>query len=395
MSRWRASLCGLALALAATISGPGFAATQTASTRCSADAAGDDVSDLLADMQSPRAFASAPDLFKALAARQPAHVQRLLKGGADARQCHRGVSMLSLAAMLGEDDALRMLVQAVGHPDAVRDSDGGSALLSALGRGRFGTAAQLLRQGADPLLRTDRGLGSLHQLAMAGPAAGDAWVDEQVNLARQLAARGVAVDTPDPQGGNALLLATVQRNTALAGWLLSKGADPDLVNQRGTSAQALAQRQGNTVLLGMFDRARLLRPLRQGRNADFVAQLAGCGGAGHPVSPAVATELLLPAMAFRQADVTRALLACGADANARSRVDSNGEAQLITPLVYAAGDLGSLQLVQALLDSGADATAPSQRPDGSALTLPQEAARKAGHHDIARLLAARAARPGR
>lgn len=394
MTTWRATLGSLALAFAATIACPAIAATQAATVRCSAEAGGDDLSELLAEMQSPRAFATAPDLFKALAARQPATVRRLLKAGADARACYRGVSMLSVAAMLGEDDALRMLVQAVGHPDAVRDSDGSTALLAALGRGRFGMAAQLLRQGADPLLRTDGGLGSLHQLAMAGPVAGDAWVGEQIGLARQLAARGVVVDAPGPQGGTALLLATVQRNTALVAWLLSQGADPDQVNQRGTSAQALAQRQGHAVLLGMFDRARLLRPLRQGRSADFVAQLAGCGGPGHPVSPAVATELLLPTLAFRQPDVTRALLACGADANVRSKVDSEGQAQFITPLVYAAGDLGSLPLVQALLDGGADARAPSQRLDGSALTLPQDAARKAGHHDIARLLAARAARPG-
>lgn len=395
MMSWSVAVGGLVLVCAAAIASPVCAAPQVSSVRCTAEAGGDGLDDLLAELQAPRSLAAAPDLFKALGARQPATVQRLLKAGADARQCYRGISVLSFAALLGDDEALRLLVPAVGHPDAVRDADGSTALLAALGRGRFGTAAGLLRLGADPLQRTDGGLGSLHLLSMAGPAAGDAWVADQVNTARLLVARGVAVDAPGPQGGSALLLATAQRNTSLVAWLLSQGADPDLANQRGSSAQSLAQRQANTVLLGMFDRARLMKPLRQGRHADFVQQLAGCGSGSHPVSATVATELLLPTLAYRRPDVTRALLACGADANVRSQVDGGGKPQLITPLVYAAGDLGSLPLVQALLDAGADARAPSQRLDGTALALPLDVARQAGHADIARLLAARISQPPR
>lgn len=391
-----ALVCALSCALLA--GGPLAAAPQAAAQRCPADPAssGDDVADLIAELSAVRKRAGpAPSLFEALAARQGATLQKLLKAGTDARQCYRGLSVLTFAAHLGDNDSVRLLVQAIGHADGLLDSDGNSGLLAALSNGRFGTAELLLRLGADASRRSDGGLGALHQLAMAAPGSANAWADEQVNLARQLVARGLAPDAPGPQGSTALQLATALRNTSLVAWLLSQGADPDKPNQRGSSAQTVAQRQSNTALLGMFDRARLLRPLRQGRAVDFVQQLAGCGAAGHPVSAAVATDMLLPTLAYRQPEVTRALLACGADANARVQVDNGGTAILITPLVYAAGDLGSLPLVQALLDGGADAKAPSQALDGRPLTRPLDAARKAGHHDIARLLAERTTLPAR
>lgn len=393
MRAWR-HLSWLVLALAG-LSGPLAAARQPAAPvaeRCVLPPDQHDA-DPLAEVASHAA--TAPPVFKALGPGRLDLLDRALKAGVDPNACFMGISALSLSARMGDEAQVRRLLAAGAQVDKPLGAEGGSALFSALGAGRYAVARTLLQMGANARLRDGAGMTTLHQLALAGVPGDTAGIDDQVDVARRLASLGVPVDARGPQGSSALLLATAARNTVLVGWLLSKGADPDQANQRGESARTLAQRKGHDVLLRMFDRAQLTRPLRQGRSADFVQQLAGCGTPGHPVNAAVATELLMSVLSFRMADAARALLACGADANERVQVDAGGSPQRITPLVYAAGDLGSLPLVQALLDAGADPSAPSQRLDGTPLTLPMDAARKAGYEDIARVLAARAAKPGR
>lgn len=395
MSRLSHIAAGMAIFCASLGFLPWASAAPPAVQRCAPDAGGEGLAGLIAELKSPGSGQPVPDLIQAIQARRLDTVSRLLKTRPKALVCHHGMSALSFAAFNGDDDAVRLLVRAMGHPDAVLDSDGKTALFSSLARGQWRTLDLLVRLGADPLHRADRGLNALHQLAMADQGTREGWADVQVKVAGALVASGLAVDAPGPQGYTALQLATVHRHTTLVAWLLNQGADPDHIDQRGGSAQAVAQRSGNAPMLSLFARARLLNLLREERLTEFAQKLDSCGGAAQPVSPSVATDLLMPSLRHRQPEITRALLACGANANLPGPAEMGGKPQQTTPLVYAAGELGSLPLVKLLLDAGADASAPAQRPGGTALVLPLDAARQAGHEDIVRLLAARMAQPAR
>src|SRR5262249_18002426 len=142
---------------------------------------------------------------------------------------------------------------------------------------------------------------------------------------------------------------------------------------------------------------------------DGVRLLLAHGGAVNAVESRTGTTALMWAASENRADAIRALVAAGADLNARSKVTSYphtppgviGDAleegysyvgQTVLPrggwtaLMYAARQ-GSLDAARALADSGADFNVAD--PDGTpALTL----AIINGHYDVAALLVEKGAR---
>ncbi|MET7435985.1 MULTISPECIES: ankyrin repeat domain-containing protein [Streptomyces] len=101
-------------------------------------------------------------LFEATLSSDASGVRALLSNGADPERSDKdGTTPLYLAAVQGEADIARMLMEAGAFPD--RESSGpgseGTPLCAAACWGHTETVRELLTHGADPNLREDHGTG--------------------------------------------------------------------------------------------------------------------------------------------------------------------------------------------------------------------------------------------
>jgi ankyrin repeat protein len=297
-------------------------------------------------------------------------VRLLLRAGADANVVNRyGVTPLSLAATNGSAAVIEALVKAGADPNT-SSREGQVPLMMAARTGNPEAMSVLMDHGADPNVR-ERWLGEtalMWAAAQDHAAAVQALIDHGADVdarsalstiptltasgiglitmefpkggwtalmyaaregagdgARTLAAAGADVNVAGPDGVTPLILAVINAHFDVASMLLDEGADPNR-----------ADRSGMTALYAAVEMRTL--PWMQGRPASK------------------------PSGRLDDIDIVKALLADGADVNAKlkapllQRNHTAGDPGLgegATPLMRAAKS-GDADLMRMLLEKGAD-----------------------------------------
>jgi len=280
----------------------------------------------------------------------PAMVERLLKAGANPN-AGRESPVLS-AARSGNVEVMTLLLAHGGDANAKEPGRGQTALMWAAAEKHAGVARVLIEHGADVKAKTvpvrtagsgrGGGIGGLGGGGMGGASNGAngftplLFAVRAGDLAsvRLLAGAGADVNDTAADGLSALVLATVRAQVDIAMFLLEKGADANLA---GTGFTALHWASGSweTELT-----VTSITPDREGEEWRTVAGLRE-----------------------RRTDLVKALLAHGADPNARirrppQRVGSSknpGLPELVgaTPFLIAAVG-GAADVMRVLAEHGAD-----------------------------------------
>jgi len=222
--------------------------------RCPEPPEGTDFGDY-SDEAVKRATRDAPAIAFVLGKGRRAELAGLLARGDDPNACLSGISMLGFSASFGEQEEVRMLLDAGARTDRPLDSGGDTPLFAALSSGHYGAAELLLARGANPLHVGDFGATALHRMSMAPVPTNDAGRAQQHRWADHLLALGLEVDVRLDRGATPLMLATAMRNRELAGFLLARGADPNAQDNRGSSPVSLARKRGDADWIELFERA--------------------------------------------------------------------------------------------------------------------------------------------
>lgn len=190
---------------------------------------------------------------------------------------------------------------------------------------------ELLRLGADPLARNDRG-------EVADPASCELWntpvFDETAGFDDfvQCVESDTDLAARDYYGNTVLHVAAWHEDPALAALLLEAGADIGVSNNLGDTPLHVAAALGNLAVVTLLLEAGAdpNAPNYQGYSSAHQAARHG------------------------SLEVMAALLAAGADVNARTRVGNE-------PLVIAVNEKRSIELIDVLLEAGADVDAADGR----------------------------------
>lgn len=257
----------------------------------------------------------------------------LLEAGVDPNARDRdGIVPIHLAATDNSNpEVVTLLVEAGADPNA-RDPYGNTPLHLAWYDGWFDrrpVMRELLRLGADPLVRNDAGMVAEQTHCDNWNSGYFPYLALPADYVRCLDG-GADPNERDGEGQMLLHRALEKQNLVVTALLLDAGADPNATNSLGNSAlmQAVSLRSYKTP--------------DPGRTAP---------------------------------DLVRLLLAAGADANEGTRWG-------FTPL-HSAVSQGAAELVGVLLEAGADPNHPYRGGD-----LPLAAATRSGHTEVIRLLEA-------
>jgi uncharacterized protein len=356
-------------------------------------------------------------------------VQALLKAGADvkARTNPSGVTPLHLAAAAGGADVIRALIDAGGDVNAKEAEWGQTPLMFAASQDRAAAITLLLSRRADPTITTktidivemlalDRAAGErqkkvLEASVQKGAQPTPSQVQAAIEASRELFASGKipppdksdagraggdvanAANTFNPEeinppvatkgGLTALLHAARQGHMAAARALVDGGAPIDQVGAGDATSPLLM-----AVINGQFDLAMFLI----GRHAN--PNLAAAGNGATPLWAAVNTQWQ-PRTRFPQPqemeqqkatylDVMKALLAAGADVNARMRTHPwylvySGCGNRNCGLADTAGSTAfwraayatDLEAMKLLVANGADTNIPTIAPPAPVRRGPQ------------------------
>jgi ankyrin repeat protein len=198
----------------------------------------------------------APPIALALGKARRAELRRLLSENVDPNVCLAGGSLLSISASAGDVDEVDLLLSGGADANRPRDSRGGTPLHTALSAGRLAVAQRLLQRGADPLVVTDSGLTSLHELTLAPSVRVSADSKLQLDIAHELVARGVDVNARAMvHRTTALMLAALQGNTPLVELLIQAKADPNIQDAKGKTAMTFAQSRGHNTVVQLLKHA--------------------------------------------------------------------------------------------------------------------------------------------
>jgi ankyrin repeat protein len=253
--------------------------------------------------------------------KNPELFRMLLKAGADPNARSKmigGGTMLIQAAGKDELEIVRALL-AAGADQNATDDKGETALLAAAREGHVEVTQALLAAGADPNTRDKEGT----------PVLGVAAFKAKEEVVSALLKAGADINASDRDGVTALMLATDMDHSGMFRTLLAAGADPN--------AKA---KSGAIMLKGSSIRGLIVDALKAGIRAEGMAMLA---------------------------DIMTMKIAMSAG-------DDKGET---TPLVIAAA-AGRAEMVQALLDAGADPNLSLEESQG-----PLGIAESKGHSEIA------------
>ncbi len=270
-------------------------------------------------------------------------VQALLKAGASvaARTTNTGVTALHLAAAAGNADVVRMLLDGGADVNARESEWGQTPLIFAAAQNRVDALHVLLARGADASITT-KTIDIAHQLALdkaatdrqrkvleASVAKGQQPTASQaqaaMHAARELLASGTIppAEKKEAEGGNAVNAAN--------------NFDPDEINP------PVASKGGLTALL---------HAARQGHIEAARALLAG-GAAIDEVGAGDATSPLLMAVIKGQFDMALFLIEHGANPN----LAAGGNARFPQPQEMGQQKATYLDVMKALLAAGADPNA--------------------------------------
>lgn len=290
-------------------------------------------------------------------------LKTLLAGGADLKAADAalrdGQTALMLAARTGRADAVTLLLEAGANPNASETRTGTTALMWAAVDNQADAVAALIRGGAQVNARS---------LVTSFPHTPPGVIGDALEEGNSYVGQTVL-----PRGGwTALMYAARQGSSAAITALADAAADLNLADPDGTTALGFA------VMNAHLDAAELL--LTRGANPNI-----GDRTGMTPLYAAVDLHTMQfgfgrpnpsPTQVAASVDMVRALLAHGADPNARlaartlKRVYTAGDGRLgkgATPYMRAAR-AGDVPLMKMLLASGADATL-SQENGNSPLLL--------------------------
>jgi uncharacterized protein len=301
--------------------------------------------------------------------RSAAMVQRLLQAGANPNAVQKnGETVLMTCASTGGIDAVKSLLSH-GTDVNVREGRGQTALMWAVAEKHPDVAAVLVEKGADVSARSDGGFTPLLFAAQQG----------DTESARKLLDAGANVDEAAPDGMTPLLMASASGHETLAILLLERGANPNAVDKRGVTALHYALQKGLSTIAGVRisslfsylfrpNMTELIRALLA-KGADPNARISTDPhwyDDGPNMRVEGATPFLLAAASY-DANVMRLLAENGAD---RSIMTDEG----VTPLMVAAGagrrgqqtrteeeEKRALEAVKLAVELGADVNAANVR----------------------------------
>ena len=224
--------------------------------------------------------------------------------------------------------------KAVNAQETVARADINQQLLSAAEKGDKAAVEALLAAKADVNAKTIFGRTALMQAAFGGHA----------EVAQALLAAGADVNGGDEHGWTPLIIAASKGHVAVAQMLLAARADVNAKQADGQTALWMAAHHGD------IDVVRLL--LANG--ADVNARGAGATALILAADIASTKKEFLPAKGQQAVAVVGALVAAGADVNAKQRDGQTG--------LMLAADNGDAEMVQALLAAGADPNVMARVP---------------------------------
>jgi ankyrin repeat protein len=315
-----------------------------------------------ADVNAANRYGVTP-LSLAAKGRSAAIVAALLKAGADLKAAETtlpdGQTLLMHAARVGDVATLRALVGAGGDVNARETRTGTTAAMWAAAGNRAGAVRVLAEAGADlnVLSKMTAYPHTQNGVLLSGLEEGVTYVGQTVlprggwsaamfaaregaaDAARALADAGANLDLQDPEGTTALIVAVINGHYDVMSALLEKGADPNVADIKG------------------------MTPLYAAVDMHTIATTFG-----RPDPPRAVID--------GAAEAVRALLARGADPNARltgpilKRVYNAGDGRLgegATPFMRASRT-ADLPLMKILVAAGADPKA-SQKNGNTPLML--------------------------
>src|SRR5262249_17465540 len=296
-----------------------------------------------------RAAAAAPSPIADAAERSDrATVRALLKQHADVSVPQvDGMTALHWAASRDDLDLAGLLIKAGANVKAT-NRYGVTALSLACANGNSNLVEWLLAAGADPNTSLRGGETALMTAARTG----------KVGPVAALLARGAIVDAKDRRGQTALMWAAADGHAAVVTRLLQGGADLHMtLSDSGFTPLFFAVREGRT------DVVRVL--LRAGADVNEPMQPHKSWGKG----PRKGMSPLVLAVENGHFDLAVALLEAGADPNDQRsgftalhvltwvRKPNRGDGDDGDPAPIGAGNMSSLQFVKALVAHGADVNA--------------------------------------
>ena len=271
-------------------------------------------------------------LLAACTSRNGAVVEKLLDAGADANTAvPSGETALMMCTHTGALDGVKSLLKHGADVKARETRRGQTALMWAVAEKDVDVAAELIESGSDVNSRSKSGFTPLMFAARAG----------NQELVRILLGAGAKPNDGTPDDGTPLVVASASGQEALAIFLLDKGADPNIADGSGVTPLHFAAQRGLANLSGLLYSSSRMPSPDLGRFDLFL-------------------RLLPPP---NMPDLTKALLAHGANPNARikkdyiERVPQRAFAQMTivgaTPFFLAAA-AADPDMMRTLVAAGAD-----------------------------------------
>ena len=285
-------------------------------------------------------------LMWALAQRQAATAQELIRGGADVQAGSKsGFTPLMFAAQQGDVDSLKILLSAGAKPEGY-EAGTVTPLIIAAAMNHVQAVDLLLDNGANPNTVDWRGYNALLLVVRDSHYGQDlANKDKVLAIVKSLVAHGVNVNLRLKQpkaitandvsldGATAVLLAAEVNNTEVVKVLLDAGADPRITTEQGMTPMIMAAGGGTDI-----QRERV--PEEQAKAIETVKLLAE-----HGVDITAAGQYgwtALHAASYQGLkDVIQYLVSKGADIN---EMDSFGQTPLSIALAVLVQDIGARRL---------------------------------------------------
>ncbi len=269
------------------------------------------------------------EYFQAIRANDMAALNRLVPAGDIDKADARGVTPLHYAALQGNAQSLKILLDAGAHVN-VQNLSGATPLLLAASSPE--KVKLLLAKGADPKIASKMGRTPL--MVAAGRQGLAATV-------QALLEAGADLNATDVRGGDAMGDASSSGGIETVKLLLAKGAKADQADKAGFTPLIHAIGTGDTEMVKML--------LARGANVNAANTFAGMVMKG-PVALTKMTALILAAERGSP-EMVSALIKAGAKVNAQ---DSRG----VTPLIAAvASEHQDIRVIKLLIASGADVNA--------------------------------------
>ncbi|QDU89817.1 Ankyrin repeats (3 copies) [Pirellulimonas nuda] len=286
-------------------------------------------------------------------------VRRLLDQGADVRQAQPdGMIALHWAALHGRTELLQPLVDAGADVNATTQYQV-TPLSIACTHPSSDAVAVLLAAGAKADFTAPGGETPLMIAARAGAA----------DSIKRLLAHGVAIDAADKSGQTALMWAAAEGNVEAVDALIEAGADLKAASDGGFTAMMFAARDGRPGVV------RRLIAAGVDVNAAIAEKPAG------ERAPRKGASALIFAVESGHYELAMELVAAGADPNDQRngfaplhilswvRKPDSGDSPSGDPPPRGSGSLTDLQFVHALVAAGADVNARLENGNGGRAQL--------------------------